>query len=120
MTTGKAARRSLPPGGEPGSELNEVVTDAVRALFGRDSLYTVVWAVQLVAAAAVTPLMTRQLDAPNFGRVAAAIAVMQVFFVVSGCGMYLAIQRHYAQPDGQGQAAKVMTLSIAVSALVTV
>jgi O-antigen/teichoic acid export membrane protein len=104
---------------QAGSSLDEVVAGAVAGLFGRDSLYMVLWGIQLVAAALVTPLMTRALDIPNFGTVAAANAVMQVVFVIAGFGLYPAIQRHYARGRGKHDSAKVLAIALLAAALVT-
>jgi O-antigen/teichoic acid export membrane protein len=99
--------------------LNDVVSNALRGLFGRDSLYMILWCVQLVAAAFVTPIMTRVLDAPNFGKVAAANAVMQILFVLAGLGLYQAIQRQFAADCGARDAAKLVSLSILGSVVLT-
>ena len=88
-------------------------------MFGRDSVYTILWGVQLVAAAVVTPVMTRALDAPNFGAVAAANAVMQVTFVIAGFGLYPAIQRQYALSTGAREPAKLLGFSILAAFMIT-
>lgn len=108
-------------GSGEGSEVSsrrveEATAGALGGLFGRDSLFMMLWAVQLVAAALVTPLMTRLLDAPNFGEVTAANAVMQVLFVLAGFGLHQAIQKHYAE-GGTVEPAKILTAAI-VGALV--
>jgi O-antigen/teichoic acid export membrane protein len=96
------------------------VAHTVRKLFGRDSLYMITWALQLAAAAALTPLVTRILGTDEFGAVAAATAVMQVLFVVAGLGLSTAIQRHYAGPDGTNAAARLLLLTVLLSSVVTV
>ncbi|MGY1779754.1 lipopolysaccharide biosynthesis protein [Geodermatophilus sp. SYSU D01036] len=100
--------------------LDDVVSDALRGFFGRDSVYMILWGVQLVAAALVTPLMTRALAAPAFGDVVAANAVMQVAFVLAGLGLYTAIQRRYAQSGGRRDPATLLGFSIVASTGVTV
>jgi O-antigen/teichoic acid export membrane protein len=110
----------LPGAGDsslPGRE--DDVSRAVRAMFGRDSIYMLVWAVQLVAAALVTPFVTRLLTPPQFGRVAAANAVMQVLFVVAGLGLSTALQRQYAGPGGHRDAPRVLGFALVAAALVT-
>jgi O-antigen/teichoic acid export membrane protein len=99
--------------------LDEAVAGAVRGLFGRDAVYTILWAVQLVVAAGVTPLLTRALSAPSFGTVAAATTVMQVLFVLAGFGLYPAIQRQYAAHAPSRDPAKILTFSILIAALMT-
>jgi O-antigen/teichoic acid export membrane protein len=101
--------------GEPST----TVAHEVRGLFGRDSLYMLVWGLQLVCAAALTPVITRVMGTSQFGEVATAIAVMQVLFAVAGLGMQTAIQRQFAQ-GGVGDARRLLTLSLLLAALVTV
>jgi O-antigen/teichoic acid export membrane protein len=103
-----------------GPRLDATVEHALRGLFGRDSLYMLTWALQLVAGAAVTPLITRMMGASEFGAVATAIAVMQVLFVVTGLGLRTAIQRHYAGPDGPTAAARLLLLTIVLAGMLTV
>jgi O-antigen/teichoic acid export membrane protein len=95
------------------------VEHALRGMFGRDSVYLVIWLLQLVAAAAATPFVTRLLGPRDFGDVASATAIMQVLFVLNGCGLQVAVQRWFAGPDGQRAAARMLTLSMLVAALVT-
>lgn len=96
----------------------EAVGHAMRGLFGRDSLYMALWAVQLVAAAALTPVITRLTGSAEFGGVAAANAVMQLLFVVAGLGLNTAIQREHAASSGTG-APKLLMLSLVLAAVVT-
>ncbi|MDP9799650.1 O-antigen/teichoic acid export membrane protein [Catenuloplanes nepalensis] len=91
----------------------------VSRLFGRDSLYMILWAVQLGCAALLTPVLTRFLGTGEFGTVAAANTVMQVLFVVGGFGLQTAIQRAYAQPGGPAGARRIVTLAIVLALAVT-
>jgi len=100
--------------------VDDTVARAVRGLFGRDSLYMLMWALQLVAAAALTPAITRVLGTPEFGAVAAATAVMQVLVVVAGLGLRTAIQRHYAGSGGETEARRLLMLTLILAAVVTV
>jgi O-antigen/teichoic acid export membrane protein len=95
------------------------VDDHVARLFGRDSLYMVLWAVQLVCAAGMTPVITRMLGPAEFGVVASTNALMQVLFVVGGFGLQAAIQRQYERPGGHHDARRLLTLSIALAGVVT-
>jgi O-antigen/teichoic acid export membrane protein len=98
----------------------------VAQLFGRDSLYMAIWAVQLVCAALLTPIITRVLGPNEFGTVTSANAVMQVLFVLAGLGLQSAVQREYAthrNPRGARQlvlAALVLTVAISAAAWATV
>ena len=96
------------------------VERTLRGMFGRDSVYLVVWVLQIVAAAVATPFVTRLLGPREFGEVASATAIMQVLFVLTGCGLQVAVQRWFAGPDGRRAAARMLTLSMLVAALVTV
>jgi O-antigen/teichoic acid export membrane protein len=85
----------------------------------RDSLYVLLWTVQIVCATLFTPLTTRLLDLGQFGTVTSTTAVMQVLFVVAGLGLQNAVQReHAADPRGPGAgqlilAALLLTAGIA-------
>jgi O-antigen/teichoic acid export membrane protein len=96
-----------------------VVDGAMSGLFGRDTIYLATWVLQIVAAAGVTPFVTRLLHPLDFGAVAAATAVMQVLFVLAGCGLQVAVQRWFAEPDGHVAAAKLLTFSIIAAVLIT-
>jgi O-antigen/teichoic acid export membrane protein len=91
---------------------------ALRGLFGRDALYMIVWAAQVIVTALCTPIVTRLLGPPRFGTVAACIAVMQVLVAIGGAGLQTAVQWRYAQPDGEREARRLITLAMGVSALV--
>jgi O-antigen/teichoic acid export membrane protein len=68
----------------------------VAQLFGRDSLYMLMWAVQIISAALLTPITTRVLGLSEFGTVTSANAIMQVLFVFAGLGLQTAVQREYS------------------------
>jgi O-antigen/teichoic acid export membrane protein len=109
----------VPPGTSSTHELQATVDHAMRGLFGRDSVYMLLWVLQLLGAAAVTPVLTRVLGADEFGGVASANALMQVLFEIAGCGLGVAIHRRYADRGGLAAATGLLTVSIAVAALVT-
>ncbi len=106
-------------GGDAPERVDDVVAHALRGLFGRDSLYMVTWALQLVAAAALTPVITRLLRTDEFGAVAAATAVMQVLFVLTGLGLATSLQRRYAGPGGPAEARKLLMLTAVLAGLLT-
>jgi O-antigen/teichoic acid export membrane protein len=103
-----------------GQTLDATVADALRGLFGRDSLYMLSWVAQLACAALVTPVITRAIGLAEFGGIAAATAVMQVLFVVAGLGLSTAIQRQYATRGGPGDARTLLTVALTAAAVVTV
>jgi O-antigen/teichoic acid export membrane protein len=92
----------------------------VSQMFGRDALYMVLWAVQLLCAAGLTPVITRLLGANEFGVVASGNAVMQVLFLIAGFGLYAAMQRQYERPGGRTDAARLLTAVIVLATLVAV
>lgn len=116
---GVHGRAEGPPPDHPSSPTNEVVATAMRGLFGRDSIYMVLWVAQLVGAAAVTPVATRVLRIDQYGNVASATAVMQVLFVVAGCGLQVVIQRKFAESGGIRAARGLLTVSLLVAVGVT-
>lgn len=97
---------------------HQAVANEVQGLFGRDSLYMLLWALQLVLAAALTPVTTRILGPEQFGAVAAAMAVMQVAAVLAGVGLQTAIQRQHGSYDDGVGARRLLTLSIVGSLFV--
>jgi O-antigen/teichoic acid export membrane protein len=110
-------RRTGSPSATAPSPSEQSVTHAVGSLFRRDSLYMLVWGLQLLAAAAMTPLITRVLGASEFGEVASAIAVMQVLFGVAGLGLQTAIQWCYAE-RGPADARRLLMLSVVLAVAV--
>ena len=108
---------------EAGAEqrtLDDNVDRALRGLFGRDSLYMLIWGIQIAGAALVTPVVTRVMGTAEFGGVAAAYAVMQVTFVVAGLGLSTAIQRQYAGSDGPAQARTLLSFALSTAVVVVV
>ncbi|HUB76542.1 MAG TPA: hypothetical protein VL977_05760, partial [Solirubrobacteraceae bacterium] len=104
--------------GETRSEAPPREADAAHALsrlFGRDSLYVLLWGLQLALAALVTPAATRLLVASAYGRVMSATAVMQVLVAIGGMGLQSAVQRQYAREDGERLARRLVTLAVAVA-----
>ena len=93
----------------------------VAQLFGRDSLYMLMWAVQIICAALLTPITTRVLGLGEFGTITSANAIMQVLFVFAGLGLQTAVQREYStfeNPRGARQLIlAALALTVGVSAL---
>ncbi len=99
----------------PQPERDAAVASSLRGMFGRDGLYLGLWAVQIGAAALFTPVTTRVLGAGPFGEVAASIAVMQILVAAGGLSLQAAVQRQYAEPDGEAAARRLVGLSIVLS-----
>lgn len=92
----------------------------VSGMFGRDSLYMLLWAVQLGCAAVLTPVITRLLGAAQFGLMASGNAIMQVMFVLAALGLHTAVQRQYERPGGPADARRILTAAIVLAAAVGV
>jgi O-antigen/teichoic acid export membrane protein len=90
---------------------------AMRGLFGRDSIYLLVWALQVGVAALSIPITTRLLGA-TFGVVATAMAVMQILVAIAAFSLPTAIQRVYRPGDAARESRRTITLTI-VTAVVT-
>lgn len=86
-------------------------------LLGRGSIYTIARAAQLLAALVVTPLVTRQLSAGEFGVVATATRVGQVLAVLVAVGLPAALARIYFEGGGVDRSRRlgVSTLLISLS-----
>ncbi|MGY1748068.1 lipopolysaccharide biosynthesis protein [Modestobacter sp. SYSU DS0511] len=67
--------------------------DATRQVLGRGSLYTLATAAPAAAAVGVLPVVTRVLDAPQFGVVSVGLAVVQVGLILFGLGLGAAVTR---------------------------
>jgi O-antigen/teichoic acid export membrane protein len=104
---------TTPPGQLEPEDASRAV---VQRMFGRDTAYLLLWAVQLLGAAALTPVISRLLSVGAFGQVAAVNAVMQVLFVVTGLGLANTLQRTYAQDEkGPEAALRLVSLLMLVS-----
>lgn len=90
------------------------------SLFGRDSIYVLLWALQTGLAAAVTPVATRLLGTQAYGQVIAALAVMQLLFCVAGLGLGSAVDRSYFEENGPERARKLVTFAMVVAVVITV
>jgi O-antigen/teichoic acid export membrane protein len=90
---------------------------ALSRMFGRDSIYVIVWGLQLGIAAICTPIATRLLTSSAFGTVAAAVAIMQLLVSIGSMSLQTAVQRQYQREDGDRQARRLVTLAIVVSAI---
>jgi O-antigen/teichoic acid export membrane protein len=93
----------------------EPVSATVRGMFGRDSIYLLLWVVQLGVAALFTPITTRLLGPARFGLVASSIAIMQVLVAIASLSLQSAVQRRYAAPGGERDARRLVTLAISIS-----
>ncbi len=86
-------------------------------MFGRDSLYLVVWTGQTLMATVITPVATRLLGAHQFGQVSAAIAVMQVLVALGSLSLQTAVQRVFAEENGDAKARRLVAVSVLVGVI---
>ena len=97
------------------AEIQTDTAEAMKGLFGRDSLYMLLWGVQLGIAALSTPIITRMLGMSQFGRVAATLAVVQVVVALASFSLQSAVQRVFADGVGDRDARRVVTLAVIVA-----
>jgi hypothetical protein len=102
--------------GEP-TPLDAETARVTAGLFGRDSVYVLLWGLQLALAALITPVATRLLSSNSYGRTMVAIAVMQVLVAIGSVSLQSAIQRQYQREDGPRQARRLVTLAIVMAAV---
>lgn len=94
------------------SEASSESAAVVRGLFGRDSLYMILWAIQMILAAVLTPVITRLMGASRFGTVASAVAIMQFLVTVGGLSLQTSVQRAYAREGGETQARAIVGAAV--------
>ncbi len=107
----KNARRHQPPPAVASP------SDALRRLFGRGSVYTLVLAVQISTALIVVPLVTRLLTPSAYGHVAAGIVIFTLLSIIGALGLADAAARtFFGGADGPRQAQRLIA-AVACSAL---
>jgi O-antigen/teichoic acid export membrane protein len=84
---------------------------AMRGLFGRDSIYLLVWGLPVGAAALSIPITTRLLGA-GFSVVTTSLAVVEILLAVGVFSLPPAVQRNYREADGGADAQRIVTLTI--------
>jgi O-antigen/teichoic acid export membrane protein len=100
------------PVAEPAQAAVDVATEkAMRGLFGRDSIYLVVWAAQVGFAALSIPINTRLLGSYQFGLVTTALAVMQILVTIGVFSLPIAVQRAF-RPGHDRDSRRIITLSV--------
>lgn len=88
-------------------------------LFGRDSIYLVVWAIQLLCSALFTPVLTRILSAGDYGTVQSGIAIMQVLFIFAALGLQAAVQREDSGNDNLLGARRLIGFGVLAAGAIT-
>lgn len=100
------------------AEIQTDTAEAMKGLFGRDSLYMLLWGVQLGIVALSTPIITRILGVSQFGLVAATLAVVQVVVALASFSLQSAVQRVFANGDGDRDARRVVTLAVILALVI--
>jgi O-antigen/teichoic acid export membrane protein len=88
-----------------------------KGFFGRDLIYLGFWAAQIVVTAALTPVITRVLGQPEFGTVAACMALTQLVTAVCSFSLGTAVQRAYAEEGGEANARRLVTFAVLMAVL---
>ena len=97
-------------------------TNALRAMFTRDFVYLGVSVLQVVLVALMTPILTRRVGVGQFGQLALAIVVAQLLGVTLSLGLPFAVQKVFAEKDGDRRSRGVLAISavLAVAASLVV
>jgi O-antigen/teichoic acid export membrane protein len=94
--------------------------EAVRRLFGRGSVYTLVLAIQMLTGLIAVPLLTRLLTPSSYGRVVAAIVVYTVLSIIGAAGLPDAASRtFFAESDGPRHARRLITAATCFALLLS-
>ena len=92
---------------------------AVRDMFSRGVLYSVVYALQATSAVLVTPVITRAIGATQFGIVAELLTIGAVVSAVACMSLQVGIQRHFADEVGDRETRSIVAISSIVSVIIT-
>lgn len=85
-------------------------------MFTRDFIYLGVSALQVVLAALITPILTRRVGVGPFGQLALAIVVAQLLGWTFSLGLPFAVQKVFAEEDGDRRARGVLAISAFLAA----
>jgi O-antigen/teichoic acid export membrane protein len=85
-------------------------------MFTRDFIYLGVSALQVVLAALVTPILTRRVGVGPFGQLTLAIVVAQLLGWTFSLGLPFAVQKVFAEEDGDRRARGVLAVSAVLAA----
>jgi O-antigen/teichoic acid export membrane protein len=103
-----------------GPERHSSAHHATRHLLGRGSLYAVAQAIQLGSALLVVPIVTRLLDADQYGQVATGLVATRVLAMVVGLGLPGAVTlEHFRGARGQDRARWLVVATVAASVVLT-
>jgi O-antigen/teichoic acid export membrane protein len=92
--------------------------EALRRLFGRGSIYTLVLGIQMSAAFIILPVVTRLLSARGYGEVASGLVVFSTLSIVAAAGLPEALSRSFYNAEDGPQQAQQLVAGVVVLALV--
>lgn len=123
QTGGEVPAGSAGAAGEPGntdSEQDRSARGGQGDLFGRGMLYVVVWSMQTVIATVVSPILARLLSLPEFGSLAAAIALFQLLSLLAVFGLDHALEMQRVEDrDDDTKARGLLAAGVLYAAVVT-
>ncbi len=89
-------------------------------MFTRDFVYLGVSALQVILAALITPILTRRVGVGPFGQLALAITVAQLLGWAFSLGLPFAVQKVFAEQDGDRRARGLLAISAVLAAAASV
>lgn len=95
------------------------VAKQVSGMFGRDGLFMVASALQLLSGLFITPILSRVLTPSQFGRFAAEIALYYVLLYSVSLGLNTGLQRVYASQNGEETSRRLLAISVVLIILAT-
>ena len=115
-----AARVSAPTSGSPAAEQAPEPGAGGSSLFGRGLLYVLVYSLQTVISTVVSPVLAHVVGPAEFGRIAAAIALLQMLVVLNVLGLDQAVILQRAEDGDNRRARGLVLLSVVLAAVVSV
>lgn len=89
-------------------------------LFGRGMIYVLVWSMQTVVATVISPILARLLSIPEFGSLAAAIALFQLLSLLAVFGLDHALEiQRVEDRDDDTRARGLLAAGVLYAAIVT-
>ncbi len=87
-------------------------------LFGRGMLYVLIWSMQMIVATVVSPFLVRLMSVPDFGSLAASIALYQLLLIVIVFGLDHALEMQRVEDLHDDRGARTLVAAGIVASLV--
>lgn len=94
--------------------------DAVQSVLTRGSVYSLVTLIQAATTLLAIPILTRSLDADQYGTLTTALVAQAVITHLCGFGMPAAISRTYFREHGPGGARALLVVAAGLALAVTI